>query len=1270
MKLRSVLILAACCLPGLAQPTPSANLLANPGFEQVQDGFPVGWGTFDEKARGLVTLDRREAFAGDYALRLTGDPAEVWQPLFSEGLKVEPAGAYTLGGYSRSEINGGTQILFALREISADGQSIRFSQVALPLQADWAFHSQKLVLTDKTTAVQVFIVLQKCAGTVWFDDLVLVAGDLPELAAWQARQRRPPAGTLTPETALYNNLLTNNSFHKNVENAPQGWAWEAGGDAQGGVDEARRFAGKATFRQEHARADLPGSALQTAAPVALTANAAYRLSGWVLTAAGARSGWTSVAPARGQRAEGVCLQLLFLDEQGTLISQVWSPAIQTNGAWQPLAVVGQAPGNAAAARVRLFHGDLQGTSWFAVPRLQRLENSDDLQPLWALPADEFEPGDLPPTWERLQAQGQVQAALRAAAGAEPLVVSGRCQGTAVGALVLPAVDASFPGTFKVTGECRLTGGAGQVRLRLASLSVDGAVLAQAEVPLTPAAAWTAFSTDYTPDPMAATFTAALTLDGTDLAVEARRLRVQQTARLTLAEYAAQAFTVAPPAAGAARAAGLPQVGFAVSRGLPTLTVNGQAQSLSQYWHSAPPQATQIEACRQAGLIQTLSLSEIDWGREPAGVDWDALDAQVREVLRGAPEAWIMLCPDTTAESGPVSWVKHHPDQAYVNDLVQSDVKSYSGEQRLFPSFASRLWRDDVNRLLTALVAHVKAADYGGRVIGYQLSGYEWFQWEWMRARTDVSEPMRAAFAVWLQEAYGTAAALQVAWNTPGLTFAQVQIPSSAERRRTVDGVFRDPLGQRPVLDFARFYHEQMAAVLISQAQTIKQAAGQRTLVSCYYAYDVHMFDGLSRETSGHLALGKLLDSGLFEVIGAPTDGYLYERGLGGTGGFMTVPGSYALHGARYLDQPDFRTHWSPQDIERTATVSADVQLFRREFALALTNDVPLQYLDFSRQWTVGDRRLVAELQRFAEIERFALTLDRTPRAAGMAVLFSEESADVIGTESTLFDGGLTYHQRPLLYRSGMPHRYYLLRDLADPRLPEYTVWVFPNAFRLNAEERALVRRKCMRNGNVVVFIYAPGIVDAQRVAVDNMAELLGFTLVPLAGQSEARVRIGSGAEVPWLQDSAGLTYGQGQWSPLYTTADRSVQVLGNYVGSASPGLVCRDFGDYKVVYSGAPLLPPDLWRDLGRRAGSHVYCESSDALYADGDFIGLHARTPGRKRLALPQPAAVYDLLQRRLLARETALIEVDMRGFDTALFYTGDPARAEAFFGKPEAGR
>ena len=346
-----------------ADPTPG-NLLTNPGFERVEGGFPVGWGTFDDKAKGLVALDHQEVFAGNYSLRVTGDPAESWLPLFSEGFKTEPGGECTLGCFSKSAVKAGTQILFALREISADGQSIRFSQVPIPLQGDWAFHSQKLKLTDKTTSVQVFIVLQKCEGTVGFDDLVLVKGDLPNLEALQARQKQPATGPAAQETPLYTNLLPNAGLESVADDLPQQWSFVGAGEQQGAADQVCRFAGKSSFRQLHPDGGLPGSYLHPTAPVKLEPNATYRLSVWVRTSPEARSAWTSIARARRQRVEGACLQLLFLGEKGETVAEAWSPAVQTDGQWLPLAAVGSAPGNVVSADVRLYQGALRGTSWF------------------------------------------------------------------------------------------------------------------------------------------------------------------------------------------------------------------------------------------------------------------------------------------------------------------------------------------------------------------------------------------------------------------------------------------------------------------------------------------------------------------------------------------------------------------------------------------------------------------------------------------------------------------------------------------------------------------------------------------------------------------------------------------------------------------------------------------------------------------------------------------------------------------------------------------
>jgi hypothetical protein len=1251
-----LIIVAATALH--AQAEVPGNLLANPGFEETLEGFPAGWSTFDAKARSLVAIDGREVFAGRYSLRVTGDPGESWAPLFSGSVKTDPGGEYTLGCYAKTQLKPATgSITFALREISDAGQSLRFAHVQIPHQSDWAFYSNTFKLSDKTVAVQVFIVLQKCEGTMWLDDLALVKGPLPNLDQLKSRQKQPASAAAAPEVPLYANLLPNNGLDTLTAAAPARSSFAGSAGQTGQSDETFPFAGSRAFRQTHAASGLPGSYLHPAAPTPLDPNAFYRLSGWVRTSADSRSAWTSVPAARGQRVEGASLQLLFLDSQRQLVSQVWSVPVQTNGQWQQLAVVGRAPGNAAFADARLFHGDLRGASWFDALRLERLATADDLQPLWALPADAYAPGALPPTF---RFTGAGSASLAQSAGADSLTLALKSPGT----LTLPPVDASYPGTFRVTGECRKTAGDGQARLILRSLSSRDAVLSTQEIPLSLSAQWITFSADYTPHAMATRFTAELVLTGNNLALELRQPAVQQSSRLTIDEYAKQAFPASPTIPSPANKP--PQITFAPRLGVPSLSLGGQLTPLSQYWYTDPPRPETVEAARRAGLIQTVSFADVDWSKDPGVVDFASVDAQVRAVLKQDPNAWIMLCPDTSGEMGKDSWVKHHPEQAYVDETAARAIQSYGGEEKLFPSFASTEWLAAMNQMLSDVIAHVKQSDYAGRVIGYQLSGYEWFQWGYGAAHMDYSTHVRDAFRRWLKTRYVTPERLQEAWGKPAITFEGVEIPTPAERKQTVDGVFRDPLAGRSVTDFSRFYNELIAEALISQARTVRKATGPQTLVSCYYGYAAHFFDSQTRETAGHLGVRKLLESGLFAISGGPTDGYMMERALGGTGGFMTLPGSYPLHGLLYLDQPDFRTHWSGQEIERTVTITEDVSLYQREFALALTNDTPIQYLDWQRGWTMGDPRLVEEIRRYGEIERFAQTLDRKAPAEGMAIVFSEEAADFLGTDRTLFDGGILYHQRPLFFRSGMPHRYYLLSDLANASLPDYKLWVFPNAFRLTESERALIQRKCLRNGNVALFVYAPGIVDEKTVSVGNMEKLLGMKLEKLSDQREALVTISANAKCPWLQDSPDLTYGQSQWSPLYAVADPTAVALGTWTGTDRVGLAMKDFGSYRVVYSGTGMLPPDLLRDVGRLAGANIYCDTSDAVYADANFVGLHARTPGTKRLHLPRRADVYDLLNRKVLARNVDTMNLEMQAFETSFLYIGEAAKAERFFARP----
>ncbi|MFH1570537.1 MAG: hypothetical protein ABIL09_21285, partial [Gemmatimonadota bacterium] len=102
-------------------------------------------------------------------------------------------------------------------------------------------------------------------------------------------------------------------------------------------------------------------------------------------------------------------------------------------------------------------------------------------------------------------------------------------------------------------------------------------------------------------------------------------------------------------------------------------------------------------------------------------------------------------------------------------------------------------------------------------------------------------------------------------------------------------------------------------------------------------------------------------------------------------------------------------------------------------------------------------------------------------------------------------------------------------------------------------------------------------------------------------------------------------------------------------GSGAPG--GRGPGDYASVFTAAIHLPAGLWRGLARHAGAHVYLEENDVLVADGRVVGVHSLKSGRRRLRLPGPCRVRNLITGEGPGAATQEIEFELRAPETAAF-------------------
>ena len=161
-------------------------VISNPGFEKVENNFPTDWRTFSPGDKANYSLDAGAVPGSKYSLKAHGSATLEWAPLFSNTVKVTPGADYTLGAYYKASVQEG-EIIFAVREMTEKEESIKFNHVFLPKQTNWGFFSQKLTMGPNTKAVQVFIVLRKAPGDVWFDDVTLVKGDIPNAKELDAK---------------------------------------------------------------------------------------------------------------------------------------------------------------------------------------------------------------------------------------------------------------------------------------------------------------------------------------------------------------------------------------------------------------------------------------------------------------------------------------------------------------------------------------------------------------------------------------------------------------------------------------------------------------------------------------------------------------------------------------------------------------------------------------------------------------------------------------------------------------------------------------------------------------------------------------------------------------------------------------------------------------------------------------------------------------------------------------------------------------------------
>ncbi|MCD4831397.1 MAG: hypothetical protein K8R02_06265 [Anaerohalosphaeraceae bacterium] len=583
---------------------------------------------------------------------------------------------------------------------------------------------------------------------------------------------------------------------------------------------------------------------------------------------------------------------------------------------------------------------------------------------------------------------------------------------------------------------------------------------------------------------------------------------------------------------------------------------------------------------------------------------------------------------------------------------------------------------------------------------------------------DFSSAFRSAQSELLREKYHTSQALREAWDKADIDFDTAPIPDmhsrcfswfdevtrqASEQGQSINsisnetniGSFLNADQLQNVFDFYRNWHHSTADSIIHFARIIKEKTAQRCITGAFYGGSRRYIE--SGSSAGVL---RILNSDAIDFLASP--GHYENRKPGGTTAQRMMQDSFRIYGKLFISEDDTRTHLADdgslgesangntkvgkikfRTSTGTHTLADSLTIMKRDFACDICEDTHGWWFDMSME-QLGQEpwydhpKILELISRQQQIARLAYESDRR-KPAEIAFIFDEESMLYVSQDTTE-DLVKTFRMMEA-HRIGVPVDYYYHNDLAKAEMPDYKVYVFVNVFALTKAERKVINDKVKRNNQVALWLYGQGFICPDMHPKLSESYISNLVDIPVSGEDIAcrpNFKITQSSH-PILADAiperiqgyfdrpiisggvAGLELGQAPTSllcPLFYPDDSAsdITVLGRYTENDKTAMAMRQFDNWTSIYCGSKTIGSDVLRSIARFVGCHVYCDSDDYIYANNQFVAIHAAQAGKKFIQFPTPCNPYEIYQRRSYGRGVTKIEINMAEGETLMFHLHGP--------------
>lgn len=695
-----------------------------------------------------------------------------------------------------------------------------------------------------------------------------------------------------------------------------------------------------------------------------------------------------------------------------------------------------------------------------------------------------------------------------------------------------------------------------------------------------------------------------------------------------------------------------------------------------------------------------------------GTDTEWGNPGIHEKFVGECERILSVVPDAyfIARIGvnpPVGFLKDKKDECFT--LSNGEIRgvkittfSYGKEHEALYALQSKIWRDAASEALLDTIAFHKKCKFADRIIGYFLCAWatsEWYPhipYEDGEVYGDVSKATQKAFAEYLRAVYGTDAELQKAWNDKNVTFDNACVPKRAERYYTHDydnvlwdkdvyvahdenlhgngtnvGSFADLQKSKNAVDYHRFLHCVTADVQIHFAKLIKDAYQNNILTGAFYG-GFGCTDYFRCGTAG--ATLKILDSGAMDFLSTP--GVYVNRQPGGFEGQRSMEDSYTLRNCFFFAEQDTRTHLENlhfRNLFDYYDINDSIGILKRDFGKVLARGSYAWWFD---QHIGGGRFKHPDMYAlFTQQQQIAgLMPNLPPKRNEIAFIYDEESISYISHQST--KECVEYFRNYEAERIGAGVDYYFHNDMANPEMPDYKLYVFFNTLALTEKEREAIKKKLSTNHAVAIWVYASGFIDLDEncMSVDAMSDLIGIKMSRMDRFQSGKYRFNEKAKKYINVEDRRTIYGDvirpvcGNIltiiedrktfnAPIFVPKDKQAEIIAEHVNAPIPAVVVKDTGSFLSVYHASKILSSTIVREFAKYAGCHIYSESEDVLYTDGNTLTLHASTTGNKTIRLPKKATVCELYTRETLGKDIREFSVYLEKGQTSTYLIAEGA-------------